>query len=229
MNHFIQSHVKTFGAVHIGQAPRPDETVDMLAILGEGYRIVEAGALDGLDAAQIAHMKPQPGEDVLVTLANGIEVQVAERYITPLVKQKVNGLLVQGIPLVVLMCTGIPHFETRGKLVWSMELLNQAAVMLGRGRRVGVLTPTPEHIPQVTRNWGQLLGTTPVIQAVTPYHGVKGVQEAALKLKSAGVELVVMDCMAYTLEMQACVREIAGVPALLPRSLAARMVKELLG
>ena len=221
--------IKVFGAVTIGQAPRPDITGDVLAILGSGYRVVEYGALDGMTGEEIARLKPLPGDDVLVTrLADGRIVQLAERNITPLVQQKVKNLFDQGIKVVVLLCTGhFPGFKANGVVLRPQKLLNDAAATLGRGKLAGVLCPTPEHIPQMKRQWSAILGAEPQVKAVSPYLGMAGVEQAARELREAGVQVVVLDCIAYTLEMKTRVQEITGSEVLLPRSLAAESIKRL--
>ena len=52
------------GTVTIGQAPRVDVTPDLMKILGPQVELVEAGALDGLGAEQIAAMAPRPSDYV---------------------------------------------------------------------------------------------------------------------------------------------------------------------
>ena len=222
---------KVFGAVTIGQAPREDVTAEILQILGHDYHVLAAGALDGLALAEVGAMKPGPGDDVLVTrLADGTTVKVAERFIAPRVQEKVNELFAQGMRLVVLLCTGkFPAFETSGLLLRPQELIYQVAASLGRGLNVGVLCPTAAHIPQVTRQWAELLDSSPTVCAANPYEGVESVILPARKLKEEGVELVVLDCIAYTLEMQKRIYDIVGVPVILARGLVASLVKELTG
>ena len=221
---------KVFGAVTIGQTPREDVTAEILQILGPDYEVVEAGALDGLTQAEICAMKPEPGDDVLVTrLADGTTVRVAERFVTPCVQRKVNALFTQGFPLVVLLCTGkFPIFETSGLLLRPQELIYQVAASLGRDLKVGVLCPTAAHIPQVTRQWAEVLDSSPTVRAANPYGGLEAVLQPSRTLKEEGVGFVVLDCIAYTLEMQKTVREVVGVPVILARGLVASLVKELL-
>jgi protein AroM len=180
---------------------------------------------------EVAALKPGPGDDVLVTrLADGNIVQVAERSIAPLVQHKVNALFAEGLPLVVLLCTGeFPSFEAHGLLLRPQELLNQVVASLGQGRRLGVFCPTAAHIPQVTRQWAAATGLAPLVRAASPYQGVEAVEPAAWEMKAAGVELAVLDCIAYTLAMQSKVREVTGAPTIVARGLTARVVKELLG
>ena len=219
--------MKTFGAVTIGQSPRPDITADILAVLGPDYRVVERGALDDLTRAEIDRLAPNPGEDVLVTrLRDGSEVQAAERHITPLVQQKVNELFAEGVPVVVLLCTGhFPGFTANGPVLRPQELINQGAADLGRGKKVGVLCPTPEHIPQMKRQWGQVLGSEPLVMAASPYHGISAVEQPAFAMKEAGVQVVAMDCIAYSLALKERVEQITGARELLPRTLAAEAIR----
>ena len=223
--------MKQVGAITIGQAPRPDICGEIQALLGDNYCLVEAGALDGLTQQQVHALQPAAGEDVQVTrLADGSIVQVAERHLTPLLQGRVSELFARGLPLVLLLCTGeFPPFEARGLLLQPQALLRQVSAALAGGRKVGVLCPTAAHLPQVSRQWAAVLTAEPVVRWASPYEGVRGVEQAARELKSAGVELAVLDCIAYTLAMQSEVRERVGVPVLLPRSLAACVVREVLG
>ncbi len=163
----------------------------------------------------------------MTRLADGSETLVAEPHIVPLLQQKVNTLFTQGLQLVVLLCTGhFPGLQARGILLQPRVLLSQAAVALGYGRRIGVLCPAADQSSQMSKKWGKVLGDTPVIQPVSPYHQAVAIVSAAEMLKNAGVELIVMDCIGYTIEMQSIVQEKTGVLALLPRSLAAQAIRE---
>lgn len=51
------------GCVTIGQAPRVDVVPDLVPVL-PGTEIIERGALDELDAAEIAALTPQGGAGI---------------------------------------------------------------------------------------------------------------------------------------------------------------------
>src|SRR5204863_499772 len=55
------------GLITIGQSPRVDVVPDMAKVIGPGVEIREAGALDGLDRAQIDALAPGAGDEILVT------------------------------------------------------------------------------------------------------------------------------------------------------------------
>ncbi|MDR1979577.1 MAG: AroM family protein [Synergistaceae bacterium] len=223
--------MKRIGTVTIGQSPRVDVIPEIAAILGPGVEIREAGALDGLSKEEITKLAPEKGDYVLVTrLADGSSVQVAERYITPRVIEKINGHFREGIPLVFLLCTGeFPGFETGGLLIRPQKVLFHAVSALADGLKLGVMTPSPEQVEQSESRWRQV---SPAVKSVpsSPYvEGMAAAKSAAQDLKNWGAELIVMDCMGYTSAMQDSVREITGKPVILARGIAARTVKELIG
>jgi protein AroM len=222
---------KVIGAVTIGQAPRHDVVDEMLEVLGPEYEVRQAGALDGLSRVEIEALRPVGDDQRLVTrLADGQEVQVAERLITPLVQAQVDRLFDEGLPLVMLLCTGVfPPFKTKGQLVRPQELLYQAAATLVEGRKLGVLCPAAEQVEEAKRTWHARVGIEPVVRAASPYHGDEEVEIAARAMKEEGVEVVALDCMGYTRSMQARVREITGALVLLPRTLMASVVRGRLG
>ena len=89
---------KVIGAVTIGQAPRVDIMPELTAILGPEVQVKEAGALDGLSKEEIAAFAPKAGDYVLVTrVADGSSVKVAEQYITPRIKERIQNFFDQGI------------------------------------------------------------------------------------------------------------------------------------
>jgi protein AroM len=223
--------MKKIGTVTIGQAPRVDVIPDIRPILGDDVEIVEAGALDGLSPDEIAEFAPKKGDYVLVTrLADGTSVQVAEQFITPRIIEKINRHFKNGIPLVFLLCTGeFPDFDEGGLLIRPQRVLFNAVESVGRGLKLGILTPSLEQTRQASERWGKLSGTVNVIPASPYIDGFESVKRAASELRDWGVQLSILDCIGYTTAMQEAVREITGKPAMLGRSIAARTVKELIG
>lgn len=222
---------KIIGTVTIGQAPRVDVVPEISSILGNDVEIREAGALDGLTKAEIAKLAPEKGDYVLVTrLADGTSVQVAERHITPRIIEKINGHFKSGIPLVFLLCTGeFPGFDTGGLLIRPQKILFSAVSAVAEGQRLGILTPSPDQVPQSEHRWSAASKTVKVVPSSPYVDGMAAAERAARELADWNVGLTVMDCMGYTGAMQQRVREITGKPVILARGIAARTVKELIG
>jgi protein AroM len=222
---------KIIGTVTIGQSPRVDIVPEISAILGPDVKIVEAGALDGLTKEQIAEFAPVKGDYVLVTrLADGSSVQIAERYITPLIREKIKDHFKKGIPLVFLLCTGeFPGFDTTGLLIRPQKVLFNAVSAVAEGMRLGILTPSPQQVEQSERRWKEASKTVLSVSASPYVDAMASVEEGARKLREWDVQISVLDCMGYTLTMQKLVREITGRPVILARGIAARTVAELIG
>lgn len=222
---------KRIGTVTIGQSPRVDVIPEIAAILGSDVEIVEAGALDGLSLEEIAGMAPGKGDYVLVTrLADGTSVQVAERYITPRIHKKIDEHFESGIQLVLLLCTGeFPDFETGGLLIRPQKVLFNAVVAVAEGRRLGILTPSPEQVEQAEHRWSQVGKEVRAVPSSPYVDALEQARAAARELKEWGAHITVMDCIGYTGEMRRLVAEITGKPVVLARGIAARTVAELIG
>jgi protein AroM len=157
-------------------------------------------------------------------------VQVAEKFITPRIIEKINAHFRNGLSLVLLLCTGeFPDFQAGGFLVRPQRLLFDAVKALAAGRSLGLLIPSPDQAEQSRKRWGELGGEVKVVPSSPYVNGLESARRAAREIGEWGAELVILDCIGYTQEMQAAVREITGRPAILGRGLAARTVKELLG
>lgn len=221
---------KKIGTVTIGQSPRVDVIPDISAILGPEVEIIESGALDGLTKEEIAKFAPEAGDYVLVTrLRDGSSVQVAERYITPRVEEKINAHFKNGISLVLLLCTGeFPDLEPAGLLLSPQKILFGVAAAVGSGRKIGILTPSVDQVVQSEKRWSSVSERVKSL-AASPYaDGMTAVEKAALDLREWGAEITILDCIGYTRPMQELVCKVTEKPAILGRGIAGRVVAELL-
>lgn len=216
------------GTVTIGQSPRTDLIPEFKAILGEDVQIIEAGALDGMTLEEVLAIRPEPGDYVLVTkMTDGTTVKIAERHILTRMQKQINGLLEKGVDLVALVCTGeFPPFESERLIVRPQAVLFNNAMAVGQGLRIGVLTPDKDQIPQSNARWSEATSTLRV-ESASPYGDVSEVVRAARVLGDWGAQLVVMDCIGYTLAMKEMVKEQVRCPVILARSMVARVLAEL--
>lgn len=217
------------GAITIGQSPRTDVVPEMLPLMGPGVEVVEAGALDGLSGAEIAAMAPRPGDYVLVTrLRDGTPVQVAKHHIVARMQAQIDRVVREGARVVALLCTGeFPELTCPRLLVEPQLVLHHATAALAGGRKLGVLVPAPEQVEQAVARWKGLAADLRV-EPASPYGEVERIREAAGRLRAWGAELVVLDCIGFTVDMKKQVRDIVGAPVILPRTLLARTLAELL-
>ena len=223
---------RTIGVLTIGQAPRADDTVaELLQVLGPGYAITERGALDDLDPAEITRVGPEPGHYLLISLLKtGQSVRLSKPKILPLIQQKIDALGADGVDAILLLCTGtFPEFKSDRLIVQPQEALYHLMLGLGRGKRIGALTPLADQLEQARAKWREY-GVDPLLAAASPYTEADEVTPAARDLAERGAELIFMDCMGYSLAMKARVKAAAGgCPVILARSAIARVLAEVAG
>ncbi len=221
---------RKIGTITIGQSPRSDMIPEIQAILGDDVEIIEAGALDGLTREQIAGIAPKQGDYVLVTrLRDGTSVQVAEHHILPLMQGHIDKVIAKGAEVVALVCTGeFPGFNCSRLLIEPQKVLNHFVAGVAKGRRIGVVIPVPEQVEEATRRWRTVGSSALEVIAASPYRDISELEDAARRLKSWEADLVVLDCMGFTTSHKARTAELTSVPVVLPRTVVARALAELL-
>ncbi len=222
---------RRIGVLTIGQAPRADDTVAELGqVLGPGYAISERGALDDLDAAEIARLGPEPEHYLLISLLrNGQSVRLSKQKILPLLQQRIDAFGDDGVDAILLLCTGtFPEFKADRLIVQPQEALYHLVLGLaGRGKRIGALTPLTDQLPQTRAKW-RAYGVDPLLAAASPYASGDEVTPAGRDLAERGADLIFMDCMGYSVAMKARAKAAAGgLPVILARSAIARMMAEI--
>jgi protein AroM len=218
------------GMVTVGQAPRSDVVPDMRALL-PGVEILEAGALDGLDAGAIARLAPEGDDGILVTrLADGGSVFVGKSKVLPRIEARIAALEEQGVAMTALLCTGtFPKLPTRKPLLEPQQVLLGVLRGLTCPGRLGVLTPSERHVPQTTARW-RADGFDAAVVPLSPYeeHDPAALARATAALRTAGAGVVVMDCIGFRDVTRRELTARLGVPVLVANLLVARLAAELL-
>lgn len=218
------------GAITVGQSPRADILPEIAGLCGEVV-IEERGALDGLSLEDIGLLAPTPGDYILVTrLRDGTSVHIAKKHIIDRMQRHIDDLIARGAAGILLLCTGeFPPFACGKPVLYPQKLLQHFVAGVAGERAVGVLTPDISQVGQAGRRWVENGARTVVVEPATPYGDPARVAEAAVTLKQRGAELIVMDCIGYTCAMKEQATGLTGLPAVLPRTVAARAVAELFG
>lgn len=219
---------RTIGMITIGQAPRDDVVPEIEKLLGPDIRVVQAGALDGLSREEVAPLAPAPGQEALVSrLRDGSSVVMGK----PAILGRLQGCLDRLEPTVdaaVILCTGtFPRFRCRRPVLEPDRILLGATQGVFDGGRLGILIPLEAQRASAAKRFAPA-ATDPLVVAASPYGDPEDLVRAAGELARGGATLIVMNCMGYTPAMKALVRDVAGVPVLLPSSLLARFVAEVL-
>jgi len=221
--------VARVGMVTIGQTPRNDVVPEIQVVLGPGIDIVQCGALDGVSREGVKEFAPASGDLVLVTrMRSGEEVTVGESKILPRVQQCVNNLAKQ-CDVLAMLCTGqFPQLVSNKMIVMPDSLLDGVVNGIHGVLTIGVLIPSAEQKAQALKRWKRP-SRAAVVESASPYSLQDEVTPATQKLVASKPDLIVLDCMGYTFRTREAVRKIAGKPVILPRSVLARSIMELVG
>ena len=220
------------GLVTIGQSPRVDVVPDMETILGPAVTVRERGALDGLNRTQIAELAPRAGDDILVTrLTDGTPVFVAKRHVVARVQAAIGDLERSGVTMTALLCTGaFPALEASGLLVLPHQVLLGVLRALRWPGRLGIVTPSVQHVPQTEARW-RADGFDPIVVSLSPYEEESPAEVArtAEALRAGRAGLVALDCMGFRRKTRDEIQRLTGAPVLLANLLVARVIAEACG
>ncbi len=211
--------------VTIGQTPRSDLVPELAEWLGPAVEIEERGALDGLDADEIARMAPRPGDSRLVTrLADGSEVVVRKDLVHARLQALFDDVADEELLCTVLLCTGhFPPFRVRGLFLEAQAIVDHSVAAIARhARSIGLMVPLQEQMAEFHFRPGP--DQTLKASYASPYTPGR-LEQAAKDL--ADTDVIVMHCMGYTEAMRDTVVRVCGRPVLLARRLVAAAVVQL--
>lgn len=223
----------TIATITIGQTPRDDVVPALRRSLPPGTRIVEYGALDGLNNEQIDGFRARPGEVGIVTrLRDDSSVLLSHELILPKMQEKVDLALEEhDVRLFVILCGADWSALRSPRLIVNPGKLFPAIVgTLAEGRKLGIIKPDPGQVERERERYAAR-GIDAAVTAASPYSGSERLREARAAgelLRAEDVELVWMTCVGMDEAMRAEVSAVTGVPVLLAQSLLARNVAELL-
>lgn len=220
------------GAITVGQSPRTDLMPDMERIFLDSIEVIQMGGLDELTREEIETFTPINSEDhVLVSrLRDGSSVTFGESHVLPRLQTCIHELEKQGVSLILFLCTGeFPEdFDSSVPLIFPERILTSVVPAIMPGCKLAVFTPSADQVPQVTNKWLRAGAKYVQVIPVSPYNGLDPVLSAAKEQIIPGTfDMIVLDCIGYTVEMKEQIHAMFGKPVVLPRTLVARMINEL--
>ena len=220
--------MKKIGMLTIGQSPRKDIVPMMKEILGEGYEIVEAGALDGLTIEDIKGVEFGADDYLLVSrMRDGTEIRITKRFVLPLLQEKIHEFEAKGVGLTVIMCTGkFPQFESGGLIVTPQEILKGVLNSILKKGRLGVIYPAAEQTNGAAAVFGRE-GVEVYADHLSPYGGESELGNLAGRLVRQNLNLIFLNCFGFTSKIKKAIAEKTSKPVILSNALIARVLKEL--
>lgn len=221
---------KIIGCITIGQSPRIDVVPEMEEVLPTNIKIIQAGALDTLTRNEIEKIYPEKDDYVLVTkLRDGESVKIAERHILPLLQNCIDKLIKENAQYIVFICTGeFNHsFTSSVPIVFPDSLLKQVVKPLLYKNYIAVITPDSLQVKQTEKKW-ESISKNVFVTAASPYENIENIKKAAEQIKGKDIDLIILDCIGYNKEMKKIVMETTSIPVILPRTIIARILTEVL-
>ena len=220
---------RTLGIVTVGQAPRDDIAALFANHAPAGTDVILRGALDGLSDSEVDALAPESGADTLYTRLRGErDVKLSKKAVIERSPQALARLREEGCDVLVYACTGdFPPMPGDEGVLFPSRVLNGLATGLLPQGRLGLLVPLSEQIGKLSAKWARP-GLEIVAEALAPSAGEREAREAAERLAAGKPDLVAMDCMSYTPDTKAWVKQPLGVPTLLAISATGRVLREML-
>lgn len=222
--------MKKIGFITIGEAPRRDIMKDIEPLLSRQLEILQTGALNNLSMEQIKELAPGKGDTVLVSsLQNGISVEMAEKKILDRLQECIRDLEDKGAEGIMFLCTGDfgNIFSSKVPVVYPNKLMYAVVQALCTDGKLNVLVPDAGQIEEAEKQWSRDGLRVKAIH-ISPYtNSLKQFREKLAAAALSDAAYIVMDCMGYSAEMKKIAVEVTGKKVLLPRTLAAEILKEI--
>lgn len=117
----------------------------------------------------------------------------------------------------------------RVPLISPRSVLQRFVAAVDAGRPLGVISAVQGSSAATAASWQKAGVQTVGVAEVVPGSGPDVFAGAALKLKSAGAELIVLESMAFSVQEKRLVRAVSETPVISARSAVAAVVNELYG
>lgn len=217
------------GIITIGQSPRIDLTEDLVTILSEKITIVEKGILDNFTYGEVIDkFKPSNNENILVSrMKDGRQVILSEEKI---IKSMQNCIidLEKDVDIILILCTGrFPKYNHTKPLLIPQEILHGVVAKLSNRKEIGVIVPKDEQINSIT-NWWKESGVKIQVESASPYKNIEDIKNVSKHFRNKDIEYIVLDCMGYSKKMKDIVKTYSEKMVILPRTLIARVINEII-
>ncbi|HNV37447.1 MAG TPA: AroM family protein [Rectinema sp.] len=223
------------GIITIGQSPRTDVLEDFTNVLGFMPKIEQKGLLDNLSNREIESLAPDSNEDnILVTrLKDGSETRLSERKAIERLPKAVKDLEESNVDIIVLFCTGeFPPLSSKVPILYPSEIVRSLVLAFFSSRinvqkRLCVVAPTSKQIPMLANKW-QIPGLELFFESLSPYTSSESeVLKCAQIIDKFECDMIVLDCIGYTEKIRKLIAKVTGKPVILPRSILARILAEI--
>ncbi|WP_162300571.1 AroM family protein [Anaerosacchariphilus polymeriproducens] len=222
---------KTIGLISIGQSKNSELIDEIEGVLDKSIKIKRIGILDSYNREEIIEKfrLDNPHRLLISTLDDGTEVVMNEEIVIDEVQRCINQIE-DSVDLMLLLCTSeFPRLNANKPLIIPNEVLHEVVKNFAQeSDKIGVVVPDHGQIEHCKKSWIKI-GLNPIVKSIPPYSHKNKLMEVANAFKfENNLNLIVLDCMGYTAEMETLLREETGKTVILSRASIAYKVKELI-
>lgn len=216
------------GFITIGQSPRVDLHKDITNILRDDIEIVEVGILDNYNYEE-ASKKFSPDENDVVFVSrmrDARQVKMGREKIIPLIQEAINNLDDDNVDIIVLLCTGVfPDFYSKSIFIEPQRLVHSVIKELSINKKVGIILPDNDQVEFSNKTW-DIPNIDYSLNVLSPY--LEGsFNKLYSELTKDEVDIVYMDCIGYSIEMKNKIKNKINKPVIIPRTIIAHILNEL--
>lgn len=215
------------GLFTIGQSPREDVTSEMKLHFLSRIEIVEEGLLDDMPPEEIDLFKPEFTEIPLVTrLRDGSQVELSEQKIGSLFHDAIDRMRThKDVRAVGVLCTH-DFQETRFSfpVIFPHHHLNYLITQAFQINILGVVVPLENQVEMAKRKWE---AEKVIAEVKSPYVKGKSWEDIAQRFKQDKAEVVILDCIGYTIQDKEQLQNRLASPILLPRTVLAHAINQI--
>ncbi|MBP2656412.1 MAG: AroM family protein [Firmicutes bacterium] len=187
--------------ITIGQTPRPDLESELSRLWNNKFEIMQEGALDDLDDAEIKLLEPVPGESDLITrLADGRSVYLSHHRLTPYVQAAIDRACKQGADIIIIACTGgFDELKADVPIIQPCNVLEHAvASVLEQGKSVAVIVPTQGQVQEASDRWSARGYLVKVVHVTSPFEDrQKLINQLKEDEKVIATDSIIYDCFGF--------------------------------
>lgn len=223
-----QSLKARIGLVTVGQSPRNDITAYLMPALGDRVEFLEAGALDDITTEEYRQIGPRNDDELLQSrMRDGSTVSVRADAVIPLLQQRILELEAQDVALTLVMCTGaLPRFRSSRLVLVPQTIVTGMIEGILPAGKLAVICPSSKQVAS-THTQFRRHGIELHVDWLPPYDPNAPVEALAERLRGLDVDLVLLDCFGFSPEVKQTLSCMTGKPVVLPVTLMAQLLSEL--
>ena len=221
---------KKIVALTIGHSPRNDIVQELEDICNAKYEIVQCGGLDGIEEEEILDMQSKiDTEEFLITKINsGKMVKVPREFAVNRMKNCFDKEFEQGAEAGIILCTleSFVELDAKKVIIKPQKLLLNFVKTIATDKKLGIIFPSNDLIDVAIENWSKVSSDV-FVKVYSSNEPIEKLMTLVGELIDLNVDIIVLDCIGYTVAMKQKVKSVCKVPVILPRTLIINALDEL--